>query len=104
MRSSFLVLSYTLLGVCCLDGQPSVCSVVSTAIESALTPGSQIPVCPGYPAVAAPGSVIAVTGTGLGPAIAEGGGEFPLRTGTAGVSVRITIGAAVIDAFVMSAQ
>src|SRR5690242_1467482 len=104
MRFSFLVPAYALFVACSLDAQPSVCSVVSTAIESALTPGSQIPVCSGYPAVAAPGSLIAVTGTGLGPAIAEGSGEFPLRITTAGVSVRITIGAAASDAFVMSAQ
>src|SRR4051812_21492296 len=104
MRLSFLVPACALFGACCLEAQPSVCSVVSTAVESALTPGSQIPVCPGYPAVAAPGSLIAVTGIALGPATAEGSGEFPLRTTMAGVSVRITIGADTSDAFVMSAQ
>ena len=93
-----------IFSVCCSSAHPSVCSVISTAIESALTPGTQFPVCPGYPAIVAPGSIIAVTGTGLGPAQVEGNGEFPLRITAAGVSVRLTVGGVAVDAFVMSAQ
>src|ERR1051325_9402803 len=102
MHLNLLVPACALFMAGCIDAQPSVCAVVSTAIESALTPGPRIPVCPGYRAVAAPGSLVAVTGTGLGPAVAEGSSEFPLRINMAGVSVRITIGAAASDAFVMS--
>jgi uncharacterized protein (TIGR03437 family) len=49
----------------------------------------------------APGSVFVVFGTGLGPAVLEQPGGFPLRTTLGGTSIRVTVDTTVVDAILV---
>ena len=51
-----------------------------------------------------PGAITLIGGFGLGPANPEVNSTFPLGTTLAGVSVRLSTGAAVVDAYVLAVQ
>jgi uncharacterized protein (TIGR03437 family) len=108
MRNLMNLLRCLLAGVTvtggCLHAQPNVCWVINSAFFTSFTPEARLPVCSPDLAVAAPGSLITLMGTGLGPPAAENAEGFPLRTKVGGTSARLITGGVTIELPVLSAQ